>query len=387
MAWVEKLPSGKWRGGYIDRNGRKQQLGGFGVRKHALNWAADGEQAALRGEDYTARAGRTPFREFAERWQAARVVERSTADRERHRYDVIIDRWGDVPIGAIGVLELQAWVKELQQQMAAGTVRKYHGLMSSILTAATLPPQRLITENPARHVRLPKVPRGREVYLTHEQVDALDVAGADREISQTLTWFLPYTGFRLGEALGLHLPRINWLRRTVAAVDVIGHTSEGFHHQEYTKGDSDSWSPMREVPLVKEVLNRMSEHVRNYPPIDCGLHKDCSGLVFWTRKYGREPVPILGQTYSRHIFKPAAAAAKLPANVRPHDLRHTYASWLVQAGVSLHEVQYLLGHESIRTTERYAHHAPGVGDAARLALEQRGKSRGNTPSKRSHEGS
>ncbi|MFE3029639.1 tyrosine-type recombinase/integrase [Nocardia tengchongensis] len=40
--------------------------------------------------------------------------------------------------------------------------------------------------------------------------------------------------------------------------------------------------------------------------------------------------------------------------VRPNDLRHTYASRLVRAKVPLDQVQLLLGHASVRTTQRYA---------------------------------
>ncbi|MDE0977169.1 MAG: tyrosine-type recombinase/integrase [Arenicellales bacterium] len=43
---------------------------------------------------------------------------------------------------------------------------------------------------------------------------------------------------------------------------------------------------------------------------------------------------------------------------RIHDLRHTFASWLVMDGVPLYEVSKLLRHASITMTEKYAHLAP-----------------------------
>jgi len=50
----------------------------------------------------------------------------------------------------------------------------------------------------------------------------------------------------------------------------------------------------------------------------------------------------------------ARVKAGLP-EVRIHDLRHTYASQLVNSKCSLHEVQKLLGHSSAKMTQRYAH--------------------------------
>lgn len=364
MAWVEKLPSGRYRGGYIDAAGRKRQQGGFIHRQAAKTWAEDREQAARRGEAYDPNAGRTSFAEWARRWHAARVVEQSTAANEQARFDEVVARWGDWPIAAIGSLEIQAWIKEMAKTRAAGTVRKYHGMLSVILSAAMRPPHRLIVENPCRHVELPPVPQGREVFLTQDQVDAL-VAELPAPHS-TLTLFLAYTGLRWGEAVGLHVNRLDFLRRRVQVADVLGQTDEGFHLKAYPKG-----KVQRFVPLPEHVLTALSEHLSAYPPQSCGLHPDCPGLVFMKPPRYHGPMTLLSrQTFSRHIFGPAAKRAKLPAGVRPHDLRHSYASWLVQQGVSIREVQYLLGHSSIITTERYSHLAPDAGEAARLVLER-----------------
>lgn len=59
----------------------------------------------------------------------------------------------------------------------------------------------------------------------------------------------------------------------------------------------------------------------------------------------------------RNAFETARGAAGLP-HVRFHDLRHTYASWLVQSGQPLAAVRDLLGHSSLAVTSRYSHLAP-----------------------------
>ena len=61
--------------------------------------------------------------------------------------------------------------------------------------------------------------------------------------------------------------------------------------------------------------------------------------------------------YMQNGFKAACRRARL-TDLRVHDLRHTCASWLVQAGIPLLEVSKLLGHSTIEMTERYAHLAP-----------------------------
>ena len=56
-------------------------------------------------------------------------------------------------------------------------------------------------------------------------------------------------------------------------------------------------------------------------------------------------------------FQTAVKRAKI-TNFRFHDLRHTFATRMVQAGVDIYTVSKLLGHASVKETERYAHHYP-----------------------------
>lgn len=68
------------------------------------------------------------------------------------------------------------------------------------------------------------------------------------------------------------------------------------------------------------------------------------------------PNPATLEPYHSVFFAwdKARKAAGLP-DLRMHDLRHSHASWLVEAGYSLYIVSKALGHSSSRTTERYAH--------------------------------
>lgn len=86
----------------------------------------------------------------------------------------------------------------------------------------------------------------------------------------------------------------------------------------------------------------------------------------------------------RRAFERARKAAGLP-HVHFHDLRHTYASWLVQSGQNLRTVQELLGHSQLATTQRYTHLAAEHLRAAVADLrigERMGKKRGGRGAKK-----
>jgi integrase len=68
------------------------------------------------------------------------------------------------------------------------------------------------------------------------------------------------------------------------------------------------------------------------------------------------------------IWKPALAAAGIEQPVRPHDLRHAHASWLLAGRADIQTVKERLGHASITTTEKYLHTLTDTDDTALDAL-------------------
>lgn len=87
----------------------------------------------------------------------------------------------------------------------------------------------------------------------------------------------------------------------------------------------------------------------------------------------RMPLPI-SDYQLRTNFEHARAECGM-AHIKFHDLRHTYASWLVQSGVDLYAVSLLLGHSSPTVTKRYAHLAPehlkGAVDKMNISVSKR----------------
>ena len=92
----------------------------------------------------------------------------------------------------------------------------------------------------------------------------------------------------------------------------------------------------RHVPLADGVMNLLATMPRNFD---------------WAF-----PNPVTGKPYVSIYCAWHTARSKAGlADVRMHDLRHSFASLLINSGRTLYEVQHILGHTQVKTTQRYAH--------------------------------
>lgn len=114
----------------------------------------------------------------------------------------------------------------------------------------------------------------------------------------------------------------------------------------------------RSVPLTNRVAEMLRELHLKRPE---GLEH----VFLYQPFFGGEIVPY---SQPHGAWKTACKRAGV-TDIVMHDLRHTFASRLVSKGVSLLAVSNLLGHASIKMTQRYAHLAPGAFDDAIEVLD------------------
>jgi integrase len=182
---------------------------------------------------------------------------------------------------------------------------------------------KLIPINPFRGVRCLNVRRQVERVLEMDEEKRL-VAACDRVRSPFLRHFVLLalnTGMRQSELLSLEWSQVDLIGRRIRVINAKSSSGERI-------------IPMNETAyaLFQDLAFERSSY-----------------LIFPSnRKPGKRFVDL------KKAFKSALQLARV-AHIRVHDLRHTFATRLVQAGVDLITVQHLLGHAKIAMTARYAH--------------------------------
>ena len=186
-------------------------------------------------------------------------------------------------------------------------------------------------ENPARFIvspkmekRLPKVLRAEEVERLLEACPAGDVFGVrDRAIIEVL-----YScGLRISEIADLRLDQLSLME---GVLTVIG------------KGDKE-----RMVPFGDRARQALEKYLDRSRPVLAGKGA-APGFVFLSARGDRMD--------RRSIWKDfKAVCVRAGVDAHPHTLRHSFATSLLEGGAGIRDVQEMLGHENIATTQIYTH--------------------------------
>ncbi len=276
-----------------------------------------------------------------ERWQDYLRVEKQVSPHTLRAYTTDVSHFvsflfnhlGTMPglddLSNVSIRDFRSWMsrKAMDGTSNASRARSLSGI-KSLLT--WLDKQGIMHNAAINTVRSPKLPhklprplhedQALEVITSADMLEAKDWIGK-RNVA--LFTMLYGCGVRIGEALNINLedmPRDGFLR-------VLG------------KGSKE-----RQVP----VLDIVEETLKDYLAV-CPYPEDERKRAVFLGSRGKR----LNQGVAQRAMRTLRSSLGLPGNVTPHALRHSFATHLLQNGANLREIQELLGHVSLSTTQRY----------------------------------
>lgn len=220
------------------------------------------------------------------------------------------------PITAVTRDDVRAFVEALTSRRPSAGVLHKELCAVLFLFRRTLGRPEMVSfiKMPRRHSPLPAV-------LSLNEMHALLRAIREPRY-QAIAMVMYGAGLRIEEALALE------------ARDIDG--ARGVIHVRHGKGNK-----AREAKLTPALYDWLRQYwARERPPMP---------YLFASRKTGKPPI----QPTVRKALARAGKDAWIKKPVRPHVLRHSFATHLLDEGVDIRVVQALLGHESIETTARY----------------------------------
>jgi integrase len=340
-----------------------------------------GFDAALRGPS---------FREWAEE----AVNRRSKAsDRAKDDYRRDLAKWayplfGDKAVEALHADDSDRMVAAMiTAGRSAKTITNVHGTVSSIIADAMVRRPPLIDHNPfrGRLSDLPDVRLEEMVFLTPGEFDT--VTGHVPDFYLPLATALVGTGLRYGEATALQARDLTLTgrRKTLSVVRAWKRIPGG----SYELGEPKTRRARRTLnlsPALVELFAAQSKGKRAtellFPARNGGqlLNSTFHDIgwapaVAWASVcavHGLEQQTAAGKPLRRRALPtPCGCPGTVEKQPRVHDLRHTYAAWLIAEGLPLSVISRRMGHASISTTDnRYGHVLPDLDDQVNLAIDR-----------------
>lgn len=236
-----------------------------------------------------------------------------------------------IACGAVDPLVIRGYLAWLHRRNGKRTIARKLSALRSFF--GFLRKHDLVVDNPAEQVLTPKQPKKLPGYLAVDDMfrllDSIPNGTLLEARNRALFETLYSCGVRVSELAGLNLSD---LEVQAGFVRVRG------------KGNRE-----RLVPIGERALAAI-RHYRERMPERTQVETDGDSALFLNRFSGR-----LSARSIRRILDQLARQCGLPMPVAPHGVRHSFATHLLDAGADLRSVQEMLGHSSLRTTQKYTH--------------------------------
>ncbi len=231
------------------------------------------------------------------------------------------DYFGNKPLKDMNQEDIEAFLncRTDELNIAASTRNRHLAMLKSMFNRGVK--WGLIDQNPAASVEKLREPTGRTRYLEQDEIECL-LTTASNQFRPILLTAL-HSGMRRGELLNLKWSEVDFRNRII----VVSESKSG---------------KSRKIPMNDTLHETLKVHPSRFQ----------RGYVFPSRVKPGRPMVDFNPVFRRLVEKAGIA------DLRFHDLRHTFASHLVMSGVDIRTVQELLGHASLTMTMRYAHLSP-----------------------------
>jgi integrase len=291
---------------------------------------------------------------------------------------------------------MRAWQAALSRRVAKSTARTIRGVVGAILRSAVV--DRVISSSPLEGVPMPAKPDRVLVRpYSAERVRGLRYAITPRYAAAIIVG--AGLGLRRGEAFGLTVDRVDFLRREVT----VDRQLVGVRDGRPVFGPPKTAASVRVIPAPQSVLDALAAHLARFPATPgAGVYVEGDGadrpvthdgLIFTAPRGGPVLRGKVGEAWrdaevrlwARQSSRPLERDGfRIPAAVldayleahpdghghRFHELRHFYASTLIASGASVKVVQARLGHATAaETLDTYSHLWPDDDDRTRAALD------------------
>lgn len=233
---------------------------------------------------------------------------------------------GDININRIDTRTLDKFITTIYARAPKAASLYYRTLKAAFSKAVVW---NYLSENQFKKIKAPKPIKAFPVFISVTELQII-LNNTKYEFLKKLFITAFYTGMRLGELLNM---KWSWIDFEQNVINV--QCSESFT----TKSKKE-----RIIPICQTLRNVL---INQFPKV---LVVDKNNFVF-TRILGIK----LNEDFISKQFKKSIRAAGLDDKIHFHTLRHSFASMLVQRGVSLYVVKELLGHEDLSTTQIYSH--------------------------------